>query len=83
MAIILDCLHSVGILFSMNHLFSIVSSNLWALGPRFFSCSTRTSSLPEVLLFFSDKDKVYSQTSLSYIGETSMYKYNNNYSIIP
>ena len=43
----------IGILFSMNHLFSIVSSHLWALGPRLFSCSTRTSSLPEALLFFS------------------------------
>ena len=52
MAIILDCLHSVGILFSMKHLFSIVSSHLWDLGPRFFSCSTRTSSLSEALLFF-------------------------------
>ena len=38
MAIILDCLHSVGILFSIKHLFSFVSSHLWALGPRFFSC---------------------------------------------
>ena len=25
--------HSVGILFSMKHLFSIVSSHLWDLGP--------------------------------------------------
>ena len=53
MAMILDCLHSVGILFSMKHLFNIVSSHMGALGPRFFSCSTRTSSLPEALLFFS------------------------------
>ena len=53
MALILDCLHSVGILFSMKHLFGIVSSHLWALGPRFFSYSTITSFLSEALLFFS------------------------------
>ena len=53
MTIILDCLHSVGILFSMKHLFIIVSSYLCALGPRLFSCSTRTSSLPKALLFFN------------------------------
>ena len=53
MAIILDCLHSVGILFSMKHLCSIASSHLCALGPRLFSCSTRTSSLSEALLLFS------------------------------
>ena len=46
-------LHSVGILFSMKHLFSIFSSHLWALGPILFSCSTKTSSLPEALLFLS------------------------------
>ena len=45
--------NSVGILYSMKYLFTIVSSHLWALGPRLFSCSTRTSSLPEALLFFS------------------------------
>ena len=38
MVIILDCLHSVGIWFPMKHLFSIVSSHLWALRSRFFSC---------------------------------------------
>ena len=53
MAIILDCLHSVGILFSMKHLFSIVSSHLWVLGLGLFSCPTRTLSLPEALLLFS------------------------------
>ena len=53
MAIILDCLHMVGILFSMKHMFSIVSSHLCALGPRCFSCSTSMSSLPADLLFFS------------------------------
>ena len=53
MAIILDCLHIVGILLSMKQLFNIARSHLWALGQRFFSCSTRTSSLPAALLFFS------------------------------
>ena len=52
MAIILDCLHSVGILFYMKHLFSIVRSHLWDLVPILFSCSTSISSLPEALLFF-------------------------------
>ena len=53
MAIFLDCLHSVVILFSMKYLFSIVSSRMWDLEPRFFSCFSRTSSLPEAFLFFS------------------------------
>ena len=41
MAFIMDGLHSVGILISMKHLFSIVSSHLSALEPRFFSCSIK------------------------------------------
>ena len=53
MTIVFDCLHSGGVFFSMKHLFIIVSSHLWALGPRFFSCSTKTSSLQAALLFFS------------------------------
>ena len=40
----------VGILFSMKHVLSIASSNLVALGPIFFSCSTNTYSLPAALL---------------------------------
>ena len=36
MAIILDCSYSVGILFSMKQLFSVVSSHLWALRSSFF-----------------------------------------------
>ena len=47
---LLVCLHSVGILFSMKYVFSIISSHLWALGPRFFSCSTKTSFV--VLQYF-------------------------------
>ena len=53
MAIILDCFHSVGIFFSMNHLFTLVSSHMWALGPRLFCCSTKPISLPAALLLFS------------------------------
>ena len=37
MAIIFDCLHILGILFSMKHVLSIVCNHLCALGPRFFS----------------------------------------------
>ena len=40
----------VWILFSMKHLLNIASSHLLALGPIFFSCSTKTSSLPEAFL---------------------------------
>ena len=37
MAIIFDCLHILGILFSMKHVLSIVCNHLCALGPRFFN----------------------------------------------
>ena len=53
MAIIFDCLHILGILFSMKHVLSIVCNHLCALGPRFFSCSTSMSSMPVALLFLS------------------------------
>ena len=53
MAIIFDCLHILGILFSMKHVLSIVCNHLCALGPRFFSCSTSKSSMPAALLFLS------------------------------
>ena len=53
MATIFDCLHILGILFSMKHVLSIVCNNLCALGPRFFSCSTSMSSMPAALLFLS------------------------------
>ena len=53
MAIIFDCLRSFGILFSVWYLLSIVSNHLWALGPRFFSWSTSTSSMPAALLTLS------------------------------
>ena len=49
MAIIFDCLHILGILFSMKH----VCNDLCALGPRFFSCSPSMSSMPAALLFLS------------------------------
>ena len=53
MAIIFDCLHILGILFSMEHVLNIVYNHLCALGPRFFSCSTRMLSMPAALLFLS------------------------------
>ena len=53
MAIIFDCLHILGILFSMKHVLSSVCNHLCALGPRFFSCSTSMSSMPAALLFLS------------------------------
>ena len=53
MAIIFDCLHILGTLFSMKHMLSIVCNHLCALGPRFFSCSTNMSSMPAALLFLS------------------------------
>ena len=53
MAINFDCLHILGILFSMKHVLSIVCNHLCALGPWFFSCSTSMSSMPAALLFLS------------------------------
>ena len=53
MAIIFDCLHILGILFSMKHVLSIVCNHLCALGPSFFSCSTSMSSIPAALMFLS------------------------------
>ena len=53
MAIIFHCLQSFGILFYVRHLLSIVCNRLWALGPRFFSCSTSTSYMPAALLYLS------------------------------
>ena len=52
MAIILDCLHILWILFPV-HTLSIVCNHLLAFGPRCFSCSTSPPSLPAALLFFS------------------------------
>ena len=72
MAMILDGLHSVGILFSMKHLFSIVRSHLWALEPNLFSCSTKTSSIPAVLLVFSIATPfLYSSSLKGYTIESS------------
>ena len=53
MAIIFDCLHIMGILFSMKHVLSIVCNHLCALGPWFFSFFTSMSSMPDALLFLS------------------------------
>ena len=53
MAIIFDFLHTLGILFSMTHVLSIVCNHLCALGPRLFSCSTVMPSMPAALLFLS------------------------------
>ena len=50
---VFDCLHILGILFSMKHVLSIVYNHLCALGPRFFSCSTSMSSMSAALLFLS------------------------------
>ena len=53
MAIILDCLHILRILFHVKHTLSIVCNHLLAFRPICFSCSTSTSYLPAALLFFS------------------------------
>ena len=53
MAMILDCLHTLGILFSVKHVFSIECNHICALGPRCLSCSTSTSSMPVALLVLS------------------------------
>ena len=53
MAIIFDCLHILGILFSIKLVLSIVCNHVCALGPRFFSCSTSMSSTAVALLLLS------------------------------
>ena len=50
---IFDCLHTLGMRFSVKRTFSIECSHLRARGPRFFSCSTNTLSMSAALLFFS------------------------------
>ena len=53
-AMLLDCLHTLGILFLVKHMFSIQCNHIvCALGPRYLSCSTSTSSMFVVLLFLS------------------------------
>ena len=51
MAMILDCLHTLGLLFSVKHMFSIECNHMCAFGP--ICCSTSTSSMPAALLFLS------------------------------
>ena len=53
MAILFDCLHILGILFSMKHVLSIVCNHWCALGARFFSCSNSMPSMHAALLFLS------------------------------
>ena len=53
MAMLLDCLHTLGILFSVKHVFSIECNHLCALGAGCLSCSTSTSSMHADLLFLS------------------------------
>ena len=50
MSILWDCLLMVRILFHMKYLSSIARSHLLALGSKFYSCSTKTSSLPAAFL---------------------------------
>ena len=74
MAIILDCLHILGILFSVKHTLRIVCNHLLAFGPRCCSCSTSISSLPAALLFFSAAITILYSSSLkgcAIVGVTS------------
>ena len=70
MAIIFDCLHNLGILFSMKHVLSIVCNPLCALGPMFFSCSTSMSSMPAALLFLS--------AAIHFLYSSSLNAYTND-----
>ena len=54
----------VGFLFSLKHLLSIASSHLWTFGLTFFSCSTKTLSLPAALLLFSNATPFLYSSSL-------------------
>ena len=51
MAIFWDCLHMVGILFSMKHLLSFASSHLWDLGPILFVSHQNFISSSDFLVF--------------------------------
>ena len=53
MALIIDCLHNLGTLFSVKHLLSISGSHLWEVGPRLFSCFNSSSSMPAAFRFLS------------------------------
>ena len=53
MAMILDCHHTLGSLFSVKHVFRIECNHLCALGPICLSCSTSTSAMHAALLFLS------------------------------
>ena len=65
MAIILDCLHMVGIIFSINHLLSIVRPKL---GPKLFSCSTKSSCLTAASLFLITSTPLLYSSSLKGYG---------------
>ena len=51
MALSIDSLHNLGILFSVKHLLIVSSSQLCKVGPRLFSCFTSTLSMPVAFLF--------------------------------
>ena len=53
MAMIQDCVHTLGILFSVKHMFSIECNHICALGPRRLSCSTSMASMHAALLLLS------------------------------
>ena len=51
MALNIDCLHNLGTLFSVKHLLSISSSQLYKVGPRLFSCFTSTLYMAASFMF--------------------------------
>ena len=72
MTMILDSLHNLGTLFSMKHLLSISSNHLCEVGPRLFSCSASTSSMPAVFPFLRAAIPfMYSSLEKGYTNVTS------------
>ena len=72
MALNIDCLHNIGTLFAVKHLWSISSSQLCKVGPRLFSSFTSTLSMPAALLFLGAAIPfLYSSSEKGYTCVTS------------
>ena len=70
-ALNIDCLHNLGTLFSVRHLLSISSSQLFKVRHRLFSCFISTLSMPAAFMFlgaaipflYSFSEKLYTSVT--------------------
>ena len=63
-----NCLHNLGTLFAVKHLWSISSSQLCKVGPRLFCCFTSTLSMPAALLFLGALPKMQDYIGLNLVN---------------